>query len=141
MRKYFLILAWIISCFGTLISIYFSYILKIEPCLLCNYQRICLFPLTIILGTASYYDFFGIKKYVFPLPIIGTFIALYQIILQEIPGMRLDICSANSVSCSTKIYILEPITVPMASSVAFIVITFLLIVSEKSTESKIRAHR
>nr|CRI51382.1 hypothetical protein BN1224_UZG1_A_02370 [Chlamydia pneumoniae] len=45
-RSYALYFAWAISCAGTLISIFYSYILNVEPCILCYYQRICLFPLT-----------------------------------------------------------------------------------------------
>ncbi|WP_213318326.1 disulfide bond formation protein B [Chlamydiifrater volucris] len=124
LRTHSLYMAWVLSCIGTLWSIYYSYIRNIEPCFLCHYQRICLFPLCVILGIASYKDFSGIKDYVLPLPVLGFCIAFYQICLQEIPGMQLDLC--GRVSCEAKIFVFKFITIPMASALAFATIAGLL---------------
>ncbi|WP_348662636.1 disulfide bond formation protein B [Chlamydia vaughanii] len=127
LRNYGLYFAWLICCTGTLTSIYYSYILNIEPCVLCYYQRICLFPLSIILGIATYRNDIFIKIYTLPLSLIGMAIAIYQICLQEISGMTIDIC--GRVSCSTKLFIFGFITIPMASALAFCAISCLLILS------------
>lgn len=130
LRNYGLYFAWLICCTGTLTSIYYSYLLNIEPCVLCYYQRICLFPLSIILGIAAYRDDALVKIYALPLSLIGMGIAIYQVCLQEISGMTLEICSR--VSCSTKLFILGFITIPMASALAFSAISCLLILSQSS---------
>ncbi|EGF85179.1 disulfide bond formation DsbB family protein [Chlamydia psittaci C19/98] len=108
-------------------SIYYSYLLNIEPCVLCYYQRICLFPLSVILGIATYREDSLVKMYALPLSIVGMIIAVYQICLQEIAGMTIDIC--GRVSCSTKLFIFGFITIPMASALAFCAISCLLILS------------
>ncbi|WP_213357680.1 disulfide bond formation protein B [Chlamydiifrater phoenicopteri] len=123
-RFHALYTAWVLACIGTLWSIYYSYIRNIEPCFLCHYQRICLFPLCIILGIASYKDSSEIKDYVLPLPILGFCVAVYQVCLQEIPGMQLDLC--GRVSCEAKIFVFGFITIPMASALAFATIAGLL---------------
>ncbi|WP_201456950.1 disulfide bond formation protein B [Chlamydia sp. 17-3921] len=133
LRSNALYCAWLIACLGTLLSLFYSYILNVEPCILCYYQRICLFPLTIILGIASYHNDVSIKKYVLPLALIGLFISLYQVCLQEIPGMQIDIC--GHVSCSRRIFLFGSITIPMASALGFCAISCLLIFAERDRKS------
>lgn len=134
-RNLELYLAWLLASLGTLLSLYFSEIRHLEPCHLCWYQRICLFPLVIILGIAAYNSFFDITRYVLPQVIIGFLFALYQIVLQEIPGWNpIDICGGGP-SCAEKLYIgLGPITIPMLSAAGFFAIGFLLLLSWKCKE-------
>ncbi|MFZ0565302.1 MAG: disulfide bond formation protein B [Chlamydiales bacterium] len=129
-RKYSLYFAWLLSCIQSLGSLYYSNFRHFEPCLLCWYQRIALFPLVIILGIATYRNFFGIARYVLPQVILGLLLSLYQIILQELPQLNLiNICSGEK-SCSDKIYIgFSPFTVPMASAFFFFLITLFLFLS------------
>jgi disulfide bond formation protein DsbB len=128
MRKYGLYLSWLIATFGMLFSLYFSEVKNLEPCHLCWYQRICLFPLCIILAIATYRGFLGISFYVLPQVALGLLFALYQIAIQEIPGWNpIDMCGGGP-SCAERILIgLGPITVPMLSAVGFLVIGLLLL--------------
>lgn len=120
-------MAWLAVTFGMMLSLYYSEIKNIEPCHLCWYQRICLFPLFILLGIATYKGFHGIALYVFPQVVAGFILALYQVAIQEIPGWNpIDICGAGP-SCSEKISIgLGPITLPMLSAFGFLLIGGLL---------------
>jgi len=119
-RKYGLYFAWVTAAIGTMASLYFSEIKNFEPCHLCWYQRMCLFPLFIILGIAVHNGFLGIVRYVLPQVILGFLFALYQVAIQEIPGWNpIDICGAGP-SCSEKIPIgLGFITIPMLSALGF----------------------
>ncbi len=127
-RKYGLYFAWLLSTVATLISLYFSDIKHHEPCHLCWLQRICLFPLVIILGIACHRGFLGISRYLFPQVVIGLLFALYQVAIQEISGWNpIDMCGAGP-SCSEKIFIgLGPITIPMLSALCFFVLGIILI--------------
>lgn len=138
-RKYGLYFAWLLSFIGSLLSLYFSDIRHFEPCHLCWYQRICLFPLVIILGMATYNGFRGIVPYVLPQVIIGLLFALYQIAIQEIPGWNpIDICGAGP-NCAEKVPIgLGPITIPMLSATGFFVIGLLLAFVWKSDRDDYR---
>lgn len=138
-RNLELYLAWLLACLGTLLSLYFSDIRHLEPCHMCWYQRICLFPLVIILGIAAYKSFFDITRYVLPQVIIGFLFAVYQIAIQEIPGWNpIDICGGGP-SCAEKYDIgLGPITIPMLSAAGFFIIGFLLLLSwKRNTPQKI----
>ena len=117
---------WLIATLGTLISLYFSELRHMEPCHLCWYQRICLFPLPVILGIAAYRGFLGIARYVLPLVAIGLFFAVYQVMMQEIPGWNpIDICGGGP-SCENGTPVFGPITLPMLSATCFLVLGILL---------------
>ena len=142
MNRYLFYFAWLVSTLGVMVSLYFSEIKHLEPCHLCWYQRICLFPLTIILGIAVHQGFVRISYYLLPQVIFGFFLALYQIAIQEIPGWNpIDMCGAGP-SCSEKISIgLGPITIPMLSALGFLIITALLIAALYCAKKKeIAAH-
>ncbi len=126
-RRYGLYLTWVIACIATLVSLYFSGIRNLEPCHLCWYQRICLFPLSIILGIATYQGNYRIAPYVLPLVLCGFGFAAYQVAIQEIPGWNpIDMCGAGP-SCSEKVNIgLGPITIPMLSATTFVVLAFFI---------------
>lgn len=126
-QKYGLYFAWLVSTFGMLVSLYFSDIKNHEPCHLCWYQRICLFPLVPILGIAAFRGSNKISLYVLPQVLSGLLLSLYQIAIQEIPGWNpIDMCGAGP-SCSEKTLIgLGPVTLPMLAALGFFVIGFIL---------------
>lgn len=127
MKKYALMYAWLVACLGTIISVYFGLSPNTEPCVLCHYQRVCLFPLSIILGVAVHDNFVGIKRYVIALPIIGAAIAVYQFILEQTSGQ----CALDGLSCGTQTYLFPYFTLSLASAIAFSMIIFFLIMASK----------
>ena len=136
MRKYSLNLAWIISIIATLGSLFFSEVLDYPPCDLCWYQRIFMYPLTIILGIAVFKKAEVVVPYVLPLPFIGFFIALYQYIIQNVPSEQVSICGIG-ISCTTKyITIFGFITLPFLSMVSFILIIGFLFLSLPKRECR-----
>ncbi len=138
-RNLELYLAWLLSAIATLVSLYFSEILHKEPCHLCWYQRVCLFPLIFILGIAAYKSFFDITRYVLPLIVLGFSFAIYQVAIQEIPGWNpIDMCGAGP-SCSEKYDIgLGFISIPMLSASGFFVIGVLLLLSWKKYKIRLK---
>lgn len=129
-KRYDLYFAWILSCLGFLGSLYFSEVRHMEPCTLCWYQRIALFPLPLILGIGTYEGNRNVIRYCLPLTLIGLFFSLYQVAIQEFPGMNLIELCGSGPSCSDKIKIgLGPITIPMLSAANFLSISSILIAS------------
>jgi len=136
MKRYSLYFIWVISCLSTLGSLYFSEIKHIEPCHLCWLQRIVLYPLTLIVGIAAYRGFYGIARYIFPQVLIGTGIASYQVAIQEIPGWEpINMCGAGP-SCAEKISIgLGPITIPILSLGALLVMLILILLAWRTAKT------
>jgi len=97
-----LFLTWIIVSVSTLGSLFFSHVMEFAPCVLCWYQRICLFPLVIILGTGLFPFDRRVVKYALPLAAAGWLTAFYHNLLYSgIIPQDLQPCS-QGVSCTEK---------------------------------------
>lgn len=124
--------SWIISIVATIGSLYFSEIEGYVPCDLCWYQRIFMYPLLIILGIGTYFKDISVKRYVYPIAIIGSCISLYHYLHQKLPGL-VEIKSCKyGVPCNLE-YINEFgfITIPLLALTAFVTIIILLSISVK----------
>ncbi len=108
-------------------SLFFSEILKLPPCVLCWYQRICMYPLVFILGVSIWKKDKNLPFFVLPLSLIGTAIAIYHNLLYyKIIPESLAPC-IQGVSCTTKqIELFGFITIPLLSLTAFLVIDVLI---------------
>ena len=106
--------------------------MEFAPCVLCWYQRICLFPLVIILSTGLFPFDKRVVAYALPLAIAGWMTALYHNLLYSgIIPQDLQPCS-KGVSCTEKyIELFGFITIPMLSLVGFTIIITLLILLKK----------
>ncbi len=126
---YALPLAWAFTCVGLLASLFLSEVRGWMPCALCWYQRICLWPLAVILGLAWLRKREDLAGFVLPQVAVGLFIALYQVFIQEVVHRDvLGLCPAGP-SCATKFDVgLGPISIPMLSLAAFLMTGFLLVI-------------
>lgn len=116
----YLRLSFLIALVATLGSLYFGEVLKYPPCTLCWYQRICMYPLIIILGAALWTNDRDYFKSFLPLSLIGLAIAVYHNLLYYglIPD-SITPCS-QGVSCTTKqVEILGFLTIPLMSLTSF----------------------
>lgn len=131
LKKHSILIAWVISLVATLGSLYFSEIVGYPPCDLCWYQRVFMYPLTVILGIAVYKKSNEVITYILPLPLIGFAIALYQYILQNLSSGDSTFCGPD-ISCTTKyIDLFGFITLPFLSMMSFVIIFVLLLVAKK----------
>ncbi|HCY84634.1 MAG TPA: disulfide bond formation protein B [Desulfobacteraceae bacterium] len=124
-----LLTAWGIATASALGSIFFSHVMEFAPCVLCWYQRICLFPLVIILATGLFPFDGRVIKYALPLAVIGWGTALYHTLLYAgIISKELSPCT-QGISCTEKyIELFGFISIPMMSLMAFSLIIAVLIV-------------
>lgn len=87
-KGYALYLAWLASFVGLLISVYYGEVLNMEPCRLCWYQRIAIFPLALFLGIAACRDERRIAMYCLPLALFGLAAACYQLVSYLFPELH-----------------------------------------------------
>ena len=129
-----LFLSWLLVSVSVTGSLFFSYVLEFEPCVLCWYQRICLFPLVIILATGLFPFDKSVVKYSLPLAIAGGLTALYHTLLYAgIIPESIQPCS-KGVSCTEKyIELFGFISIPMLSFLAFATLISLLLILKKRT--------
>ncbi len=124
----FLFLCWLIAAVSTMGSLFFSDVMDFSPCLLCWYQRICLFPLVIILAIGLFPLDKRVVKYALPLAIAGWLTAFYHNLLYSgIIPESIQPCS-QGISCTEEyIKLFGFLTIPMLSLLSFSMIITLLI--------------
>ena len=130
-----LFLCWLLVSVSATISIFFSSVLEYQPCVLCWYQRICLFPLILILAAGLFPAFDkSVIKYTLPLTIAGGLTAFYHSLLYAgIIPESIQPCS-KGVSCTEKYFELFGfVSIPMLSFFAFSTLIILLIILKRRT--------
>ncbi len=130
-----LFLCWLLVGVSATISIFFSSVLEYQPCVLCWYQRIFLFPLFFIFAAGLFPVFDrNVIKYALPLTIVGGLIALYHTLLYAgIIPENIQPCS-QGVSCTEQYFELFGfVSIPMLSFFAFSTLTTLLIILKRRT--------
>ncbi len=132
LRPKALTLAFIVALTATLGSLFFSDVAGYEPCKLCWYQRIFMYPQILLLGFATFKKDKNIINYSLILAIPGMLIALYHYLMQLGFAPALS-CAAigYSASCS-KEFVLQfgYITIPLMSLTAFLLIILLLLTTK-----------
>lgn len=128
--KHAILLGFLASFGALLASLYYSNMVGYEPCVLCWYQRILLWPQAIVFGLALFKGKDrSVVDYMLALSTIGALIAAYHIYI-EFGGAGVINCGAleGAVSCSRQ-YVREfnYITMPVMSLTTFagIIVTML----------------
>ena len=124
MKKYLIHIAWVQALVAMTGSLFFSEVMRFPPCVLCWYQRICMYPLVAILAVGIIRKDKQIHWYVLPLSLVGLTIAVYHNLLYyHILSESLAPC-VQGISCTTKYFAwFGFITIPLLSLIAFTVIT------------------
>ncbi len=127
-----LFICWLIASISTLGSLFFSEIMKFPPCVLCWYQRICLFPLVLMLSMGLFPFDKSVVKFALPLALVGWFIAFYHNLLYSgIIPESLQPCS-QGVSCTeVNLDLFGFLTIPILSLIAFSTIVALLVILKR----------
>lgn len=125
-----LLAAWI----AMLGSLYFSEVKGYVPCELCWYQRILMYPLTLILTIGLLRKDNNLPLLVLPLSSLGFLIALYHYLLEKTDIFPAHACSAGVSCTATWINWFGFITIPFLSLVAFTVITLMSIIAWQAGE-------
>ena len=129
--------SWVISLVSTAGSLFFSEVMMYPPCILCWYQRICMYPLVLILGAGLFSSEKEVFRFAFPLSLTGLLIAVYHNLLYyHVLPESIAPCRSG-VSCTTaQVEWLGFITIPLLSLTAFVLINLLLIIARRSSREK-----
>jgi disulfide bond formation protein DsbB len=123
-------IAWAVALVATLGSLYFSEIAHFEPCRLCWFQRICMYPLAVLLfGMALRRDARNALLYALPLPVIGAAVSIYHEYIVYHPEAETAGCR-QGVSC-TVVWIEKfgYVQIPTLAGTAFLTIAALLLLA------------
>lgn len=120
-------LAFLVALGGMVGSLFYSNFAQFQPCLLCIWQRIFLYPQVIILALALIAKDERVRKYAIALSSIGAIIAIYHTYLQ-FGGTDVINCAASGVGCE-HVYFIEYgyVTIPTMALTAFVLIILFLL--------------
>lgn len=122
LQRYGLHLALLVAWTATLGSLFFSDVMGFLPCPLCWYQRICMYPLAVILPIGLLRRDRGVAAYVLALALIGISISSYHLMIERGFIQETTACKIG-VSCAVR-YInwFGFITIPLLAFTAFAII-------------------
>lgn len=135
-------LAALVALVSTGGSLYLSEVAGFEPCTLCWYQRIAMYPLVIILGIAAVRGDVGIRRYVAPLAVIGAAISIWHIGVERLPGLPTGSCSLSAPCDLIWVERFGFVTIPVMALTGFLAILTLLFAYAgrgTDTETEIRS--
>lgn len=129
---FLLFAAWMVALLATAGSLFFSYVMDFAPCVLCWYQRICLFPLVVVLARGLFPFDRGAVKYALPLAALGWVVAAYHNLVQAgVVPESLQPC-AKGVSCTEEyLKLFGVLSIPALSLLGFTTLAGILIALDR----------
>ena len=118
-----MLIIWTIALIATAGSLYYSEVRGYTPCELCWIQRILMYPLVIIYGTALWKKNSAIALPGLILSGIGMFVSAYHYCLQKLPALHSADGFCGDVPCNLQyVNYFGFITIPFQAGLAFIII-------------------
>jgi disulfide bond formation protein DsbB len=112
---------WLVSVTAVLGSLFFGEVMRLPPCVLCWYQRICMFPLAVVATVGLLTRDAGVVRYAWPLAAMGLAVAVYHNLLYYgvIPE-SITPCTVG-VSCTERqVEWFGFVTIPLMALLAFV---------------------
>jgi disulfide bond formation protein DsbB len=107
-------LAWLVAAVATAGSLYYSEIADFVPCRLCWFQRICMYPLSVVLLVGVILRDHRARWYAAPFVVVGAPLSLYHWLMER------GVFSESS-SCSATV----PCAVPWFTELGYVTLAFM----------------
>jgi disulfide bond formation protein DsbB len=129
--------AFAVAAVATGGSLFFSEIAHFVPCELCWYQRICMYPLSIITLLAAIAGDFRVARYLLPLPVVGAGVSVYHLLVENGVVSQSTACLVSAPGgCATKwIEEFGYVTIPTLALTGFALLIELLGVATTGAQS------
>jgi disulfide bond formation protein DsbB len=133
--------AFAVALVTTLGSLYLSEVAHFVPCVLCWYQRICMYPLAVALFIAALRRDRNIWVYILTPAIVGTGFAIYHTQLQAYPDQPGPFCKLTEPCTIRYVWEFGFISIPFMALAAFsFIITMMFVVrSDRSSEYELES--
>lgn len=128
-----ILLALLVALTATLGSLYLSEVENLIPCTYCWYQRIAMYPLTVLFAIAAVRRDPEVRHYAAPLAGIGLLISGYHYLIQQIPSLSGPACSSVIPCSAAYFYEFGFMSIPyMAGSAFALILMFMVILHTNS---------
>jgi disulfide bond formation protein DsbB len=119
-------LAWLVAAVATGGSLIYSGIIHFVPCRLCWYQRVAMYPLSVILLVGALRKELVVRYYALPLALGGALTSVWHYLNQLYPSLEGGSCDPNN-PCSLKyVDVFGFVSIPFMAGSGFILISVLL---------------
>jgi disulfide bond formation protein DsbB len=103
LEGYELWLVFLVASIATGGSLFFSEIAGFVPCELCWFQRICMYPLSIVTLLAALANDRRVARYLLPLPFVGACVSVYHLLVENGVVEQAKACLLSAPGgCATK---------------------------------------
>jgi disulfide bond formation protein DsbB len=129
--------AFVVAAIATGGSLFFSEIANFVPCELCWFQRICMYPLSIVTLLAALRGDHRVARYLLPLPIVGACISVYHLLVENGVVEQAKACLASAPGgCATKwINEFGWITIPTLALTGFVLLIGFLALAASGSDT------
>jgi disulfide bond formation protein DsbB len=137
---YELWLAFVVAAIATGGSLFFSEIAHFVPCELCWYQRICMYPLSILTLLMAISDDNRAARYLLPLPVVGAGVSVYHLLVENGVVGQSNTCLISAPGgCGVKwINEFGYMTIPTLALTAFALLFGLLLIATFAPRATLR---
>lgn len=130
-------LAWIVAAVTMGGSLYYSKVQGYVPCELCWYQRICLYPWTVILAIAAWRRDTAVRTYAIPVLCISVVISMYHSWIQAYPPSTGTSFCTTAAPCTTRyVWEFHFVSLPFMALSAAVFMIALLSVAKQPSEAE-----
>jgi disulfide bond formation protein DsbB len=120
-------LAFVVALVATLGSLYYSEIAHFLPCRLCWYQRILMYPLTLITLVGALKRDEYLPSYVLPLSILGMGVSAYHYLMEKGVVPASTTCALDVPCNISYVNYFGFVTIALMAFVAFTLITIIML--------------
>ncbi len=131
-RPMALAFAAFVALVATLGSLWLSEGAHFVPCKLCWYQRIAMYPLTVLLGLAAFRRDGGIRPYGFAVAGIGILASTYHYLIERFPSLESGTCDPANPCTMLWVWKYHFISIPFMAGSAFALVLVLLALVPRS---------
>ena len=127
-------LAFLVAATATFGSLYFSEVAHFVPCRLCWFQRVAMYPLSVVLLVGAIRRDPGLRWYVGPIALVGAGVAAYHTLIEWKPELDTGACELFGPSC-TDVWFKEFgfLTLATMSLIGFLTILLLMFIRFPAT--------
>lgn len=128
-------LAFLVALVATAGSLWLSDGAHFVPCRLCWYQRIAMYPMTVILGVAALRRDVDVRVYALPVVAIGATISVWHMLIERFPSLE-SATSCDPANPCSLIWVerFGYLTIPTMALTAFTLIAALLLLAPKEID-------
>jgi len=130
--------AFVVAAIATGGSLFFSQIANYAPCELCWFQRICMYPLSILTLILAWHGDNRAARYLIPLPVVGACVSIYHLLIENKVISEPTQCVASAPGgCAVKwINEFGYMTIPTLALTAFLLLIGFLVLAGLETSEE-----